>query len=172
MNEIILLQSPGIAEWLLECQNAFQTWVNYIVKAVNVVLIIWLIVVFFVWRMGLANRQILFAVFWGLLQDFWVFSVENNLLTCYEASTALWIMSVINVLAFLSPIIYGGRPQFLDLFTSAFNVIKEAYVFLLFSCITFVLLNIKVSWSSFSLEDFFTLDNFLKALLPVYVCYQ
>ena len=147
-------------ETLLQYKDAFFYWLGYLPKVINFALVIWIIAVFFTWR--LVSKRSLYGFFWGLLQSFLVFAVENGLIACSEASFYLWLFTGINLVALFSP---------LALLIDSFNVIKDAFIFLFFTCVTFIILNKPNDLNGFDLNEYFSKYNLFKAVLPIYVCY-
>jgi len=145
---------------LLEFKNTFFYWLGYLPNVINIALIIWILAVFFTWR--LVSKRSLYGFFWGLFQSFLVFAVENGLISCSDVSFYLWIFTGVNLLALFSPV---------GLLIDNLNVIKDAFIFLFFSCVTFIILNRPIDSSEFALNEYFSKYALFKAVLPIYICY-
>ena len=170
MNDMIFLQANGLPSALLEFKD-FLLWLEYLLpKLLNGLLIIWIVAVFFTWRM-VSSRSII-GFFWGLFQSFLVYAVEEQLVSSEDAKFLLGFCTVINLILLFSPGIAAGAlaTRFYDSFLDAFNAVKNAFITLFFSCMTFIILDKPYSLSNF--YDLFAIDNFIKAILPIYVCWK
>ncbi len=169
MDDIIFLQATDFPGTLLELKNALLGWLEYLPKAINIVLVIWIIAVFFTWR--LVSVRSIYGFFFGLFQSFLVFAVNTGLIPCSDAGFYLWVCSGVNLVALFSPVLAVFASRFFASFADSFNAIRDAFIFLFFNCMTFIILNKPHDLTVYDLNDYFSLNNFIEAILPIFVCY-
>lgn len=154
----------------IEIFESFNDWLDYLPKLINIVLVIWVIAVFLTWR--LVSVRSIYGFLFGLFQSFLVFAVKTGLNPCIDASFYLWVCSGVNLIALFSPVLLVFVSRFFTSFADSFNVIKNAFIFLFFNCMTCIILDTPHSLSYyFNVNDYFSLKNFIEAVLPIYVCY-
>lgn len=105
----------------------------------------------------------------GFIQSYFVFGVESGLISCHDAMPYLIFFCIFNVGGIIAILIGGG-----SLFSKAienFNVMKDAFVYLFFACMTFAIFNRPHNFAQFGISDYFSWGNFLKTILPIYVCH-
>jgi len=167
MNELIILQSSGLPETLSELVDGASNLFHFFLKIANLILIIWIVIVFATWRYVTISSFGGFLA--GFIQSYFVFGVESGLISCSDAKAFLIFFCIFNIGAIIA-IFTGGGSLFSFTFDT-FNVMRDAFVYLFFACVTFAIINRPHNFAQFGLSEYFTWNNFLKTILPLYVCY-
>lgn len=160
----ILLQS--FPDELLNLKDWITDLFQYLKHLLNIVIIVWIVIVFFTWRY--VSKSSLLGFFIALLQSYCVFGIEEGIFFCDDVKGILLLLCLFNVAALLALFLAGG--SLLSFTFDTFNIIRDTFFYLLFNCITFALLNKSYDLEGFNLNEYFSWENLVKAIFPVSIC--
>jgi hypothetical protein len=149
----------NLKDWIIDL---FQ----YLKQLLNIVIIVWIVIVFFTWRY--VSKSSLLGFFIALIQSYCVFGIEEAIFFCDDVKGILLLFCLFNVGALLALFLAGG--SLLSFTFDTFNIIRDTFFYLLLNCISFALLNKSYDLEGFNLNEYFSWENLVKAIFPVSIC--